>query len=219
MLFENVSKLTATKNMVEEDTEQLVFDAATDDWPIESVTVYESSGDSSVHTAHNLAEITRNLKFAPPDGQKELILEGLPETIKPESIKTELKSLHATILEVSYDQKWVKEETTERSKKIKEYEERIDDLRKQYSRVVEKKDWVTQYANAVIPVDVRSVSGDGLSGDTVPISALLMDKSSIDKVDGFISFLDEQGEKLDKDCVVLTKEINKQVKELEAGSA
>lgn len=182
-----------------EEAEQVVFDAAGEDCPIESVTVFVDVAEAKVSKGaelkENFAEITRTVKFSPPAGQVEVVLEGLPNSVKPDSIRAELKRASGcTILEVANDTKTISREDTEHDKQLKELDDQIAALNRQASRLMKRSGWLQNYANSIVKTNTKPVQVE--SGQR-PVGEQLMEASTLEKLDGFMGFMVDESKKHD----------------------
>ena len=191
------------------DVEQLHFDSRGEDWPIESVTIFVDVSDLGTG-GENYAEVTRMLKLKPPPGVMELVLEGLPTTLKTDSIRAELtvSGGAAKILEVSNDTKTRVLKDTEYQSKIKELTNEIRQLQEEITRVQTRQNFMNMYAQSIINSNEQSPE------QGAPISEKLMDGQTLDKVAEFLKFYDGQNENCDEALVDLEKqrqELQKQI--------
>ena len=173
-----------------EEVEQLVFDASSDDCAIDTVTVFVDAAEAKVSKGaalkENFAEITRVVKFSAPAGQVEVIIEGLPNSVKPDSIRAELtRATGCTILEVSNDTKTVTREDTEHDKQLKELDEQIAAVNRKASRLNKRKAWLQNYANSVVKTNTKPVQ---VEAGQRPVGERLMESSTLQKLDGFMGF-------------------------------
>lgn len=186
--------------MAQGEVEQIKFDGRGDDWPIESVTVFVDVSDQGTG-GENFAEVTRMLKFGPPQGVLELVIEGIPTTLKPDSIRAELTVPGAAkILEVSNDSKSRVLKDTELESRIKELQAEKRRILEEIARVQNRQNFMGLYAQSIIESNEKSPE------QGAPISEKLMDAQTIGKLGNFMDFYDKQNESNDEALVKLVKE-------------
>lgn len=158
---------------------EAVYDTAAQDWLIENVTVFDSS-----------AEIVRKLDFHPEvPGVYAIRLDGLPQKIRSNSLRAEVNSKAATILEVSFGTRGASQEQTETDHKIKGLNEEVAVLDRALARIQVNNQWLNRYAQAVLPMGTRAVD------DTQVVTQALLEPHTLELVANFTEFLsDQEGE-------------------------
>jgi len=111
--------------------------------PIDSVTVFRDR-----------AEITRFVNVTAQGGVQEIVIKGLPKTVKPESIHVSGGSGSATILEVSYsvvyDYSIKNEKHSQFTKQIEEFERKLTELNNAETRLKAQQDMIRSYGNSIV---------------------------------------------------------------------
>uniref|UniRef100_A0A7S3LT89 DUF4139 domain-containing protein n=1 Tax=Aplanochytrium stocchinoi TaxID=215587 RepID=A0A7S3LT89_9STRA len=181
-------------------TRTIEFDAKGSEWPIQNVTVYNDQ-----------AEIVRTLEFKPEEpGPLELRLKGLPRSFQSESVRAEVTSANATLVEVSYDSVWKEgvedDETRERREKVEELTQTKLGLQKEIERLNFKNDFLQKYSKAVLPQNESALI------DGMPACVSMVD--NLDSIDNFMAFCTDKQEVFDNrqaEIIAEQKELQQEI--------
>eukprot|EP00924_Labyrinthula_sp_SR-Ha-C_P016730 maker-scaffold_6-snap-gene-13.5-mRNA-1 protein AED:0.00 eAED:0.00 QI:284/1/1/1/1/1/2/195/611 len=168
-----------------ETSEKVIFLAKNGDWPIRSVTVYEDQ-----------AEVCRVLEYVPDSsGQIDLKLEGLTSKINFDSVRAEVSSKNATLVEVIHETQWlVKHQKEKLTAELEDVKLQLKSLAKEtsyedknYSRIETKLSQIKSHQASVLTVINRNV----LAEDAQTTGQYLLDPSIFKGVTESTAFYEE----------------------------
>mmetsp|Transcript_22073 Transcript_22073/g.28199 ORF Transcript_22073/g.28199 Transcript_22073/m.28199 type:complete len:626 (+) Transcript_22073:269-2146(+) len=191
-----------------EETSKLVLHSK-NDWPIKGVVVYEDQ-----------AEITRVLNYkVKAAGNTELVLKGLPITVQKASVRVEIVTENAKVLEISCEGRHVKTENdNEKEVRRKRITSDLAKLGKETARKSERRNWLNQYAQGLIPKTTENggiLVNDGAKDTSqTSVKKALISPLSLETIDKFLDFYVDQVAELEESEEAIKRKKSELEKEL-----